>query len=135
MTQSERQIPQKVHEGVVTRQPLVITCSAASLLNTLVCTMKPGARLAALRYRLDRKAMSDCQDYATAYAECCRGRTLSVVWTCRAPLRGLKQCLQSRYTLKQGRRVRSTHWSLLLLFLAALVAATAPPVAGRTKKF
>ncbi|KAK9812535.1 hypothetical protein WJX73_006984 [Symbiochloris irregularis] len=50
----------------------------------------------ALRYRLDQKAMADCKEPAQAYADCCRGKTLSVVWSCRQPLAAFKQCLQSR---------------------------------------
>ncbi|EFN57270.1 hypothetical protein CHLNCDRAFT_17966, partial [Chlorella variabilis] len=48
---------------------------------------------AALFYRLKQKGFQECRPYADAYAQCCSGRVLSVVWTCRKELKALSDCM------------------------------------------
>ena len=47
----------------------------------------------ALLFQLKQRAYTVCSSAAAAYADCCRGRTLSMAWACRAELRGLSACL------------------------------------------
>ena len=86
-------VPQKVQEGAPRRQ----ACPAC----------RPGCvqRLpwpAALLFQLKNRAMRQCSDTAGAYADCCRGRTVSMVWACRAPLRDLNACLQQQCAGRQA---------------------------------
>ncbi|KAK9808881.1 hypothetical protein WJX72_005664 [[Myrmecia] bisecta] len=47
----------------------------------------------ALLYKLKQHAMKSCAHYAKAYAECCSGRVMSMVWACRGELADLNGCL------------------------------------------
>ncbi|KAK9924736.1 hypothetical protein M0R45_033089 [Rubus argutus] len=47
----------------------------------------------ALRSKMKQKAMKECKDYASKYAECSTGRTISVVWQCRQEAKELNNCL------------------------------------------
>jgi COX assembly mitochondrial protein 1 len=44
---------------------------------------------------MKNQAIDGCVDSARVYAECCNGRTVSVVWHCRAKLEAYNQCLRS----------------------------------------
>lgn len=47
----------------------------------------------ALFFKLKERAFRECSAYSKAYAECCRGRVLSMVWACRDESRLLSGCL------------------------------------------
>ena len=47
----------------------------------------------ALFYRLKQAAFQRCRAHSAAYADCCRGRTLSVAWACRAQAAALSECM------------------------------------------
>ncbi len=47
----------------------------------------------ALFFKLKERAFRECSTYSRAYAECCRGRVLSMVWACRDESRLLSGCL------------------------------------------
>ncbi|KAI3434718.1 hypothetical protein D9Q98_002779 [Chlorella vulgaris] len=49
----------------------------------------------ALFYRLKQKGFKECSTTADAYAQCCSGRVLSVVWACRKELRALSDCMST----------------------------------------
>ncbi|KAK3147762.1 hypothetical protein QOZ80_3BG0286400 [Eleusine coracana subsp. coracana] len=51
----------------------------------------------ALRSKMKQKAIKECDFYCSKYAECARGRTLSVVWHCRKQAKELNECLH-QYT-------------------------------------
>ncbi|XP_023549716.1 uncharacterized protein DDB_G0275933 [Cucurbita pepo subsp. pepo] len=51
----------------------------------------------ALRSKMKQKAMKECDHYASKYAECAYGRTLSVVFKCRDQAKELNNCLH-QYT-------------------------------------
>ena len=51
---------------------------------------------AALLFKLKFRALNLCSETAKAYADCCRGRSVSMVWACRAPLKDLNSCLQAQ---------------------------------------
>lgn len=51
---------------------------------------------AALFYRLKEKGFQECRRYSDAYAQCCSGRVLSVVWACRAEMRALSDCMSTQ---------------------------------------
>ncbi|XP_015880562.1 uncharacterized protein LOC107416569 [Ziziphus jujuba] len=51
----------------------------------------------ALRSKMKQKALKECDHYASKYAECATGRTLSVVWKCRTQAKELNHCLH-QYT-------------------------------------
>ena len=51
---------------------------------------------AALLYRLIQKGHVECKAYSQAYADCCRGRTLSVIWTCRQQMKELSDCMSTQ---------------------------------------
>ncbi|WPT17888.1 hypothetical protein PSENEW3_00005890 [Picochlorum sp. SENEW3] len=51
----------------------------------------------ALFYKLKQRAFVECSEYSRAYAECCKGRVISMVWACREESRHLSDCM-SRYT-------------------------------------
>ncbi|KAK3696533.1 hypothetical protein QZH41_015899 [Actinostola sp. cb2023] len=38
-----------------------------------------------------------CKDYVDDFTNCCKGRTLSMVWTCRKQNRAMKDCLTKYY--------------------------------------
>ena len=48
---------------------------------------------AALFFRLKAKAFKTCKESADAYAQCCQGRSVSMVWACRAELKAMSACL------------------------------------------
>lgn len=50
-------------------------------------------------YRLKKKGFEECRDYSAAYADCCRGRVFSVVWSCRDEMKSLSMCMD-KYTSK-----------------------------------
>lgn len=47
----------------------------------------------ALFFKLKERAFRECSSYSKAYAECCQGRVLSMVWACRDESRLLSGCL------------------------------------------
>ncbi|KAK9116107.1 hypothetical protein Sjap_015054 [Stephania japonica] len=47
----------------------------------------------ALRSKMKQKALKECHEYTSKYAECAVGRTISVVWQCRKQANELNQCL------------------------------------------
>ncbi|KAM3229681.1 hypothetical protein ACQJBY_060481 [Aegilops geniculata] len=47
----------------------------------------------ALRSKMKQKALKECDVLCSKYAECARGRTFSVVWTCRKQAKELNNCL------------------------------------------
>ena len=47
----------------------------------------------ALIFQLKQRAYAACTAVASAYADCCRGRTLSMAWACRDELKALSACL------------------------------------------
>ncbi|KAG2300410.1 hypothetical protein Bca52824_036882 [Brassica carinata] len=47
----------------------------------------------ALRSKMKAKALNECDQYVSKYAECATGRTFSVVWTCRKQAKELNTCL------------------------------------------
>lgn len=49
--------------------------------------------LIALRSKMKAKALNECDQYVSKYAECATGRTFSVVWTCRKQAKELNTCL------------------------------------------
>ncbi|KAI8031235.1 hypothetical protein LOK49_LG01G03540 [Camellia lanceoleosa] len=51
----------------------------------------------ALRSKMKQKALKQCDQYTSKYAECAAGRTLSVVWQCRKQAKELNKCLH-QYT-------------------------------------
>ncbi|KAG5621174.1 hypothetical protein H5410_006392 [Solanum commersonii] len=51
----------------------------------------------ALRSKMKQKALKQCDQYTTKYAECASGRTISVVWQCRKQAKELNECLH-QYT-------------------------------------
>jgi hypothetical protein len=42
---------------------------------------------------MKNRALDNCVDDAKLYADCCRGRTISIVWKCRSKLETYNQCL------------------------------------------
>ncbi|GAQ89417.1 hypothetical protein KFL_005190090 [Klebsormidium nitens] len=51
----------------------------------------------ALRSKMKARALKECKTTLTAFAECARGRTISVVWACKAQSREMNECLH-QYT-------------------------------------
>ncbi|CAN6478775.1 unnamed protein product [Victoria cruziana] len=51
----------------------------------------------ALRSKMKEKALKECNDYVAKYAECAKGRTISVAWRCRQQANELNECLH-QYT-------------------------------------
>lgn len=51
---------------------------------------------AALFYRLKQKGFEECKAYSKAYADCCAGRVLSVVWACRGEMKALSNCMSQQ---------------------------------------
>eukprot|EP00887_Chlorella_sp_A99_P003617 scaffold7.g3617.t1 len=47
----------------------------------------------ALFYQLKQKGFEACQAYSAAYADCCRGRVISMAWACRKQLHELSDCM------------------------------------------
>ncbi|PRQ53122.1 putative cytochrome c oxidase biogenesis protein Cmc1 [Rosa chinensis] len=47
----------------------------------------------ALRSKMKQKAMKECKDYASKYAEWSTGRTISVVWQFLQEAKELNNCL------------------------------------------
>ncbi|KAL8479749.1 hypothetical protein ACS0TY_026091 [Phlomoides rotata] len=47
----------------------------------------------ALRSKMKQKALKECDQYTSRYAECAVGRTMSVVWKCRKQAKELNECL------------------------------------------
>ncbi|XP_057788063.1 uncharacterized protein LOC131005235 [Salvia miltiorrhiza] len=47
----------------------------------------------ALRSKMKQKALKECDQYVSKYAECAVGRTLFVVWKCRGEAKELNTCL------------------------------------------
>lgn len=48
---------------------------------------------AALRSKMKQKALKECDQFTSKYAQCASGRTLSVVWQCRKQAKELNNCL------------------------------------------
>jgi COX assembly protein 1 len=48
---------------------------------------------AALFFKLKAKAFKTCKASADAYAQCCQGRSVSMVWACRKELNTMSACL------------------------------------------
>lgn len=79
----------------------------------------------ALFYRLKQRAFDDCADHAKAYAECCRGRVVSLVWSCRDESKVLSACMTTvtsrlddlkREWVRAGRKqdMTESEWNALL---------------------
>ncbi|KAG6741966.1 hypothetical protein POTOM_055247 [Populus tomentosa] len=54
----------------------------------------------ALRSKMKQKALKQCEEHATKYAQCATGRTMSVVWQCRKQAKELNECLH-QYCVKR----------------------------------
>jgi Cytochrome c oxidase biogenesis protein Cmc1 like len=55
------------------------------------------AHAAACLYKLKQHALKiKCEEQARAYAECCNGRSFSMVWACKPMLNDLNACLKQR---------------------------------------
>lgn len=52
----------------------------------------PNKAEAAMVHRLKQKAVKTCGEAAKAYADCCSGRVISVVWACREQLKAFSDC-------------------------------------------
>ena len=79
----------------------------------------------ALFYRLKNRAFEECDPLARAYAECCSGRVVSLVYKCRDEGKSLSACMSKvtsrlgalkREWLASGRRMvmNEEEWSELL---------------------
>lgn len=79
----------------------------------------------ALFYRLKNRAFEECDPLARAYAECCSGRVVSLVYKCRDEGKALSTCMTKvtgrlgalkREWLASGRRtdMNEDEWSELL---------------------
>eukprot|EP00249_Psilotum_nudum_P000673 c12765_g1_i1 orf=304-576(+) len=51
----------------------------------------------ALRSKMKARALKECDALVAKFADCAKGRTLSVAWRCRAESRELNECLH-QYT-------------------------------------
>eukprot|EP00741_Cyanophora_paradoxa_P007835 tig00001215_g7581.t1 len=51
-----------------------------------------------LEREMQDQARKECDDFLKAYAECARGRTVSVAWTCRTQASDMSACLKPRMT-------------------------------------
>ncbi|XWS30694.1 hypothetical protein CRYUN_Cryun23aG0009100 [Craigia yunnanensis] len=51
----------------------------------------------ALRSKMKQKALKECDQYTTKYAQCAAGKTISIVWQCRKQAKELNDCLH-QYT-------------------------------------
>ncbi|KAJ4707114.1 COX assembly mitochondrial protein [Melia azedarach] len=51
----------------------------------------------ALRSKMKQKALKECDQYTSKYAQCSAGRTISIVWQCRKQAKELNNCLH-QYT-------------------------------------
>ncbi|KAK4797567.1 hypothetical protein SAY86_029893 [Trapa natans] len=47
----------------------------------------------ALRSKMKQKALKECDEYTSKYAQCAYGKTISVVWQCRKQAKELNDCL------------------------------------------
>eukprot|EP00897_Mesotaenium_endlicherianum_P009604 jgi/Mesen1/8672/ME000508S08052 len=47
----------------------------------------------ALRSKMKARALKECDGAAKEFADCARGRVMSVVWACRAQAKQLNECL------------------------------------------
>ncbi|KAJ7554350.1 hypothetical protein O6H91_06G136200 [Diphasiastrum complanatum] len=47
----------------------------------------------ALRSKMKARALKECDHVVSKFAECAKGRTFSVVWTCRFHSKELNECL------------------------------------------
>eukprot|EP00037_Helgoeca_nana_P023344 m.241875 g.241875 ORF g.241875 m.241875 type:complete len:128 (-) comp26320_c1_seq3:1968-2351(-) len=47
---------------------------------------------------MKKRAMEQCGDAVKAFTECCRGRTISIMWKCREVNEGLDNCLRANLT-------------------------------------
>ncbi|MFQ6619425.1 hypothetical protein Gotur_000826 [Gossypium turneri] len=47
----------------------------------------------ALRSKMKQKALKECDEYTSKYAQCAAGKTLSIVWQCRKQAKELNDCL------------------------------------------
>jgi len=47
----------------------------------------------ALLYRLKQRAFRECGAAAAAYADCCRGRVVSLAWACRSEAGAYNACV------------------------------------------
>lgn len=48
---------------------------------------------AALRSKMKAMALKECKTSLAAFADCARGRTVSVVWACRKEAEEMNECL------------------------------------------
>lgn len=48
---------------------------------------------------MKNRALDHCADDGKAYADCCRNRTVSIVWKCRGKLETYNQCLHKLYAI------------------------------------
>jgi len=47
-----------------------------------------------IRSKMKVEARRRCEHLASTFADCCRGRTLSVIWVCRPQMKELNECLK-----------------------------------------
>ncbi|KAL4322937.1 hypothetical protein AHAS_Ahas14G0260400 [Arachis hypogaea] len=57
----------------------------------------------ALRSKMKQKALKECDQYTSKYAQCASGKTISVVWQCRKQAKELNDCLHQFYSVVQTR--------------------------------
>lgn len=53
----------------------------------------PSEEFPALRSKMKQKALKECNQYASKYALCAAGKTISVAWHCRKQAKELNDCL------------------------------------------
>jgi COX assembly protein 1 len=47
----------------------------------------------ALRSKMKARTLKECDVMVAKFAECAKGRTLSVIWSCRSQARELNNCV------------------------------------------
>lgn len=50
---------------------------------------------------LREKAKAKCDDLVQAFTQCAKGRTVSILWTCRKENQAMKDCLTGHYQDKE----------------------------------
>lgn len=63
----------------------------------------------ALFFKLKAKAFKTCKASADAYAQCCQGRSVSMVWACRKELNTMSACL-GEHTNKEVMSTLKKRW-------------------------
>ncbi|KAK2079573.1 hypothetical protein QBZ16_001968 [Prototheca wickerhamii] len=67
-----------------------------------------------LFYRLKQKAFEECRAQGTAYADCCRGRTLSMAWKCRDEMAATRKLEELKQRWVAAGKPAEPEWDALL---------------------